>query len=80
MTASKRASPRSLGSDLAKVAAHVIQSRSVPRLYGEMPPQLKGKRVLLVDDVASSGDTLELAKTLAGQIGAKRTETASFQN
>ena len=25
MTASKRASPRSLGSDLAKVAAHVIQ-------------------------------------------------------
>ena len=33
MTASKRASPRSLGSDLAKVAAHVIQ----PEEYDELP-------------------------------------------
>ncbi len=33
MTASKRASPRSLGSDLAKVAAHVIQAEE----YDELP-------------------------------------------
>ena len=33
MTASKRASIRSLGSDLAKVAAHVIQ----PEEYDELP-------------------------------------------
>ena len=33
MTASKRASPRSLGSDLAKVAAHVIQ----PEEYDKLP-------------------------------------------
>lgn len=33
MTASKRSSPRSLGSDLAKVAAHVIQ----PQEYEELP-------------------------------------------
>jgi hypothetical protein len=33
MTASKQASPRSLGSDLAKVAAHVIQ----PEEYDELP-------------------------------------------
>ena len=33
MTESKRASPRSLGSDLAKVAAHVIQ----PEEYEELP-------------------------------------------
>ena len=33
MTASKRLSPRSLGSDLAKVAAHVIQ----PEEYEELP-------------------------------------------
>ena len=33
MTASKRASTRSLGSDLAKVAAHVIQ----PEEYDELP-------------------------------------------
>lgn len=33
MTASKRASPRSLGSNLSKVAAHVIQ----PQEYDELP-------------------------------------------
>lgn len=33
MTASKRSSPRSLGSDLAKVALHVIQ----PDEYEELP-------------------------------------------
>ena len=33
MTASKRASPHSLGSDLAKVVAHVIQ----PEEYDELP-------------------------------------------
>jgi uncharacterized protein (DUF4415 family) len=33
MTASKRSSPHSLGSDLAKVAAHVIQ----PQEYEELP-------------------------------------------
>ncbi len=33
MNASKRASPRSLGSDLAKVGAHVIQ----PDEYDELP-------------------------------------------
>lgn len=33
MTASKRASPRSLGSDLARVAKHVIQ----PSEYEELP-------------------------------------------
>jgi uncharacterized protein (DUF4415 family) len=33
MTASKRSSPRSLGSDLAKVDAHIIQ----PQEYEELP-------------------------------------------
>ena len=43
MTASKRASPRSLGSDLAKVAAHVIQ----PDEYDELPE--------LTDDLLARG-------------------------
>ena len=43
MTASKRASPRSLGSDLAKVAAHVIQ----PDEYDELPE--------LTDDMLARG-------------------------
>lgn len=43
MTVSKRASPRSLGSDLAKVAAHVIQ----PEEYDELPE--------LTDDMLGRG-------------------------
>ena len=43
MTASKRVSPRSLGSDLAKVAAHVIQ----PEEYDELPE--------LTDDMLARG-------------------------
>jgi hypothetical protein len=43
MTASTRPSPRSLGSDLAKVAAHVIQ----PEEYDELPE--------LTDDLLARG-------------------------
>ena len=43
MTASKRSSPRSLGSDLAKVAAHEIQ----PEEYDELPE--------LTDDMLARG-------------------------
>jgi hypoxanthine phosphoribosyltransferase len=47
-----------------------------PKLSGEMPRELKGKRVLIVDDVASSGDTLELAIALARKAGAREVRTA----
>jgi uncharacterized protein (DUF4415 family) len=40
MAASKRTSPRSLGSDLAKVAAHVIQ----PEEYDELPEPTQDMR------------------------------------
>ena len=43
MTASKRSSPRSLGSDLERVAAHVIQ----PEEYDELPE--------LTDDMLARG-------------------------
>ncbi|WP_309890518.1 phosphoribosyltransferase family protein [Archangium sp.] len=49
-----------------------------PKLSGEMPPELKGKRVLIVDDVVSSGDTLELATTLARKVGAREVNTAAL--
>ncbi|MGZ3459137.1 MAG: phosphoribosyltransferase [Archangium sp.] len=49
-----------------------------PKLSGEMPLELKGKRVLIVDDVAASGDTLELAATLAKKVGAKEVNTATL--
>jgi hypoxanthine phosphoribosyltransferase len=46
------------------------------RLAGEMPKELKGRRVLVVDDVAASGETLELALGLARGVGAKALKTA----
>lgn len=47
-----------------------------PQLSGEMPRELKGRRVLIVDDVAASGDTLELANTLVRKAGAREVMTA----
>jgi uncharacterized protein len=44
--------------------------------FGEMPAELKGRRVLIVDDVAASGDTLEMATTLALKAGAREVMTA----
>lgn len=47
-----------------------------PSLLGEMPRELKNLRVLVVDDIASSGDTLELARALLSSVGAKDVATA----
>lgn len=47
-----------------------------PQLSGEMPRELKGRRVLIVDDVAASGDTLEMATTLAKKVGTREVKTA----
>ncbi|WP_141594098.1 MULTISPECIES: phosphoribosyltransferase [unclassified Myxococcus] len=52
------------------------RTSKTPQLAGEMPAELKGRRVLIVDDVASSGDTLELASALAREAGAKKVATA----
>ncbi len=51
---------------------------SRPKMSGEMPRELKGRRVLVVDDVASSGDTLELASALAREVGALEVATAAL--
>jgi hypoxanthine phosphoribosyltransferase len=53
-----------------------VRARAAPRMTGSMPKELKGKRVLVVDDVASSGDTLELAKKLLVKVGATKVATA----
>jgi hypoxanthine phosphoribosyltransferase len=49
-----------------------------PRLFGSMPRELKGKRVLIVDDVSASGETLTLAKKLASKVGARVLRTATL--
>jgi hypoxanthine phosphoribosyltransferase len=55
------------------------QGRAAARgLSGVMPKELLGRKVLVVDDIASSGDTLELAKQLAKNVGAKALATATL--
>jgi uncharacterized protein len=58
--------------------SRVKSRRRSPRLSGQMPRELKAKRVLVVDDVAASGETLELACKLAVRVGAKEVTTAAL--
>jgi hypoxanthine phosphoribosyltransferase len=51
---------------------------AAPKLTGVMPKGLKGRRVVIVDDIAASGDTLELATELAKGVGATRVATAAL--
>ena len=48
------------------------------RISDEMPRELAGRRVLIVDDVASSGDSIEFATRLARERGAKSIKSASL--
>jgi hypoxanthine phosphoribosyltransferase len=53
--------------------------RERPKIYGGMPrEELKGRRVLVVDDVAASGETLQMAAELAKKAGAKEVRTAAL--
>jgi hypoxanthine phosphoribosyltransferase len=53
------------------------RSRDVPSLDAAAElPDLRGKRVLVVDDVAASGATLARARALARKAGAKEVRTA----
>ncbi len=51
---------------------------AAPKLNGVMPKGLKGRRVVIVDDIAASGDTLELATALAKGAGATKVATAAL--
>ena len=48
------------------------------KLTGVMPKGLKGRRVVIVDDIAASGDTLGLASELAKGVGAAKVATAAL--
>ncbi|MFZ5441849.1 MAG: phosphoribosyltransferase [Myxococcota bacterium] len=50
----------------------------IERASDDFPTQLQGRRVLLVDDVASSGDTLDFASRLARNAGATGVKTATL--
>lgn len=48
------------------------------RVTDDMPRELAGRRVLIVDDVASSGDSIEFATRLARTQGAKAIKSAAL--
>lgn len=48
------------------------------RVTDDMPQELSGRRVLIVDDVASSGDSIEFATRLARTQGAKAIKSAAL--
>ena len=50
-------------------------SAAKPRAASAMPKELAGLRILLVDDIAASGDTLELGKQLLRKVKAKSVAT-----
>lgn len=54
------------------------ETRLPAGLSDDMPKELSGKRVLIVDDICSSGDSLEMATRLAKSAGATKVKTAAL--
>jgi hypoxanthine phosphoribosyltransferase len=54
--------------------------RETPAVFGEAPPRVRGRRVLIVDETCDSGDTLRLAIAAIHHAGATDIRTAvAFQ-
>ncbi len=55
------------------------QVRERPEIFSEVPPQVRGKRVLIVDEITSSGDTMRLAlAAVRDKLPAEVRSAASF--
>ena len=50
--------------------------RETPAILGEVPREVRGNRILLVDETCDSGDTLRLATNALANAGAKELRTA----
>lgn len=50
--------------------------RETPAVFGAAPPEVRGKRALIVDETCGSGDTLRLAMGALVNAGAKEVKTA----
>ncbi|MFQ5953874.1 MAG: hypoxanthine phosphoribosyltransferase [Kiloniellales bacterium] len=57
---------------------HGRESSRAVRLLGEVPEEIKGRQVLLVDDILDTGHTLAHAKALLTRSGAKRVLTLAL--
>lgn len=52
------------------------QTRETPAIFGNAPTEVRGKRVLIVDETCDSGDTLRLAVGAIVNAGASEVRTA----
>jgi hypoxanthine phosphoribosyltransferase len=50
--------------------------RETPAIFGEVPSDVRGRRVLVVDETCDSGDTLRLSKSAVVNAGATEVRTA----
>lgn len=50
--------------------------RETPAVFGEVPPVVRGQRVLIVDEVCDGGDTMRLARAAVVNAGAAEVRTA----
>ncbi|MEP6857800.1 MAG: phosphoribosyltransferase family protein [Gemmatimonadales bacterium] len=55
---------------------HASQARENPEIFGSAPKEVRGKRVLIVDETCDSGDTLRLAISAVNEAGASEIKTA----
>lgn len=55
---------------------HADTARETPAVFGEAPPQARGRRVLIVDETCDGGDTLRLAISAIYHVGATEIRTA----
>ena len=55
---------------------HASKSRKTPEVFGSAPTEVRGKRVLIVDETCDSGDTLRLAISAVNEAGASEVKTA----
>jgi hypothetical protein len=52
------------------------QVRETPAVFGQAPPEVRNKRVLVVDETCDTGDTLRLARAAIVNAGAVEARTA----
>jgi len=54
-----------------------MQTRARPEILSAAPPQLAGKRVLLVDEICDSGETMRMALAAVRDVGPGEVRTAT---
>lgn len=55
---------------------HAPEARKTPEVFGSAPKDVRGRRVLIVDETCDSGDTMRLAISAVNEAGAAEVKTA----